>query len=390
MHYGKVISMNVLILTAYYTPGFKGGGPIKTIKNISEKLSSTEIKFDLITSDRDLGDEISYSDVDIGKWNSNGNLNVFYSSHGLKGIIQLYDVVNSKLYDVIYINSFFSFRYSIYPQILALFNGKTVIVAPRGEFSPGAFRVRNLKKRLYVSLYKLFGMHRRIIFQASSTYESSDIQNTLGHVNVQIAENIGSCEFVDSFPLKSETSMRIVFFSRISPKKNLLEAIAILQKVNSAVDFHIFGPIEDSEYWVKCEELIEDLPSHIEVSYKGSMHPNNVIKTISKYDMFFMPTLGENYGHVIAEAFCAGLPVLISDTTPWRQLDKKGIGWDIPLSEPERFAQVIDEFTTLTQEEYQTKRQRVLDWAKHKFSQRDAIEANIAMFKYAYEKSRKQ
>jgi len=31
-------------------------------------------------------------------------------------------------------------------------------------------------------------------------------------------------------------------------------------------------------------------------------------------------------------------------------------------------------------------RENVLAWAKHKFSQQDAIEANIAMFRYSYEK----
>src|SRR3546814_17574361 len=38
--------------------------------------------------------------------------------------------------------------------------------------------------------------------------------------------------------------------------------------------------------------------------------------------------LGENYGHVIAEALEAGLRLLISDQTPWRGLAEAGVGHD--------------------------------------------------------------
>lgn len=44
-----------------------------------------------------------------------------------------------------------------------------------------------------------------------------------------------------------------------------------------------------------------------------------------------MPTFNENYGHAIVESFVAGLPVVISDRTPWRNLEKINAGWDIPL-----------------------------------------------------------
>ena len=35
-----------------------------------------------------------------------------------------------------------------------------------------------------------------------------------------------------------------------------------------------------------------------------------------EYDLLFLPTKGENFGHVILESMSAGTPVLISDTTP--------------------------------------------------------------------------
>lgn len=101
---------------------------------------------------------------------------------------------------------------------------------------------------------------------------------------------------------------------------------------------------------------------------------------------FFFPTKGENYGHVIAEALCAGLPIVIADTTPWRNLQSLGIGWDLPLSNPTAFSKALDELALLPSEKYHQLRLNVLAWAKDKFSQRDAVEANRNMFLYACKK----
>ena len=88
----------------------------------------------------------------------------------------------------------------------------------------------------------------------------------------------------------------------------------------------------------------------------------------------------------LQRSFGSCLPVLIADTTPWRNLKEQGIGWDLPLNNLDAFSDVLDELAVMSARDYRTLRARVLSWAKEKFSRRDAIEANIALFKYAYEK----
>jgi glycosyltransferase involved in cell wall biosynthesis len=44
-----------------------------------------------------------------------------------------------------------------------------------------------------------------------------------------------------------------------------------------------------------------------------------------------LPTLGENYGHVIVESFSVGLPIILSKKTPWLNLESKHLGWDLDL-----------------------------------------------------------
>jgi|TARA_Y100000296_G_C5178472_1_gene261647 hypothetical protein len=103
----KVGNVRVLTLTGQYLPGYKGGGPIKTIKNLFDQAGD-EITFKLITSDRDLGDTAPYTSVICGAWNQVGNASVFYAQAGKTGYAQITRQLRTKDYDIVYLNSFFS------------------------------------------------------------------------------------------------------------------------------------------------------------------------------------------------------------------------------------------------------------------------------------------
>lgn len=98
--------------------------------------------------------------------------------------------------------------------------------------------------------------------------------------------------------------------------KNLLYALELLSMVSKRVSFDIYGPIEDENYWHKCQRKIKQMPDNMNVSYKGVLVPYDVQKVFGKYDFFLFPAFGENYGHVIAESLLAGTFVITSDQTP--------------------------------------------------------------------------
>lgn len=378
--------MKILTFSTFYFPGYKGGGPIKTISNLFS-YGEKNMEYYLLTSDRDLGDSQEYSSVECGAWNALDNVDVFYVQTGLKGYKQIFNILRKSDYDLIYINSFFSFRFSIYPQLLAMFMKQKIVLGPRGEFSDGALRLKPIRKKVFISVYKLIGLHYGTVFQASSKFEAEDIRKALGpKVDIQLAEDIGSQDFAKTVITRSSNALKGVFVSRISPMKNLLWALKTLKSCKDSVVYHIYGPIEDHKYWGECERVINDLPQHIQVEYKGELKPDQVILVMAKYDFFFMPTMGENYGHAIVEALCSGLPILISDATPWRDLQEKGIGWDLPLYNQDLFNFAIHQLALMTIEEHYQMRKHILLWARQMFSQPDSIEANLNMFRYAYDK----
>jgi glycosyltransferase involved in cell wall biosynthesis len=374
--------MNILLFSAYYLPGFKGGGPIRTVSNMVEALGM-DFKFYIVSLDRDLGDVSPYSSVKPDSWQNVGNAKVFYSSP--KNLFfNIFKIIRNFEGDVIHLNSFFSFGFGIFPMLLLRFfrPNLPIIIGPRGEFSGGAISLKPWKKKLFIIIAKSFSLYKNVTWHASTDYEAKDIYHVMGEdVFVRTAIDI-SIPVVNFMPREKNDfkPLQVIFISRISPKKNLLESINILKFVKSAVDFHIYGPIEDEIYWLKCKAAALDLPGHVSLNYKGSLDSSQVSRKLEEYDLFLFPTLGENFGHVIAEALSVGLPILISDKTPWRDLLSKGIGWDLALNYPENFAVCIDLCSKKSSIEYKKWRYRIRSWALRNLDSSLASEQNRQLF----------
>src|SRR5690554_6186587 len=217
--------MKVLVLTGNYLPGYKGGGPIKTIANLVATTSDV-IGYHLITKDRDLGDSKPYSGITSNAWSPRGNALVFYCSPTFLGLAKGWLQVVRGRYHIVYLNSFFSPYFSFIPLLLAKLRGHRVVLGPRGEFSSGALALKAMKKKKFIKFFKLFRLHKGVVFQASTEHEKSDIHRVLGDdVDVFVAENIGLLEAPGVIPFKATDKLQLVFVSRVSPMKNLLYAL---------------------------------------------------------------------------------------------------------------------------------------------------------------------
>ena len=372
-----------MVFTGYYLPGFKGGGPIRTIANMVENLGS-EIQFSVVTADRDLGDVASYRDISPNQWLQLGDARIYYASpsiawvHGLVAVIRQFDG------HALHLNSFFSFRFSILPLLIwrALKADKPIIVGPRGEFSKGALALKSPKKRAFLLLAKALGLYRGVIWHASSSHEAEDIRRVIGDsARIRVAIDIACPPSELQLKQRNISSpLQVIFLSRISLMKNLLGVIDVLQRVKTAVVCDVYGPAEDEMYWDKCKESAKQLPAHVQFRYCGPLFPAKVPATLAQYDLFFLPTLGENFGHAIAEALGCGLPVLISDRTPWRDLSQKKLGWDIPLDQTDQFVAAIESCSRIPAADYDAWRQSIRAWALKNIGNEEAVEQNRQLF----------
>lgn len=345
---------SVLILNGQYAPGYKGGGPIQSCINMVENLYE-QIDFYVLCADRDYKETVPYSDVQINQWNEVGHAKVYYLSPDKQDLKGFEEVINSIDYDVMYLNGFFSPIFTIRPLLLrrmGKLKKKPVILTPRGDFTGGCEN-KKLKKYSYIYLVKLLGLYSGLLWHATSEIEERDIKHKFAKANVFTVPNLPA-KFIPKKPCisKKPSELRLVFVSRIFPKKNIKYALEVLSKITEGnVFFDIYGPMEDKSYWAECEEIMKKMPDNVRVKYCGVAEHKDIPHIFEQYHAFFFPTLGENYGHVIVEAMMNNcLCILSKGVTPWDDyIEYLNIG--AKLSEQEKFIEIINRLVKANQED---------------------------------------
>lgn len=327
----------ILILTDWFEPGFKAGGPIQSCKNFVAALyQAYDLK--IITSDRDQGDKEPYPGIVADTWiGQEKGVLLYYADRGKLTLAKLRRIMDDARPDYIYLNSMYSYSFTILPLWLKFRNkiSASVVLAPRGMLHEGAMQFKSLKKKAFILFLNRLGVPHKLAFQATDEQEKKDIGKYFPSAGkVHLAANFPKMDLVTWRQVtKYPDELKCIFISRMAPKKNLYFLLKVLQDLdtNIRVALTLYGELEDLAYWKKCLSVIESLPSTISVKWLGPIPNHAVIEVLQQQHVFVLPTLGENFGHAIFEALLAGKPVLISDRTPWRELAREKVGYDLPL-----------------------------------------------------------
>ncbi len=325
----------LLIFIDWYYPAFKAGGPIKSVFNIANAFKE-ELDISIVTSAYDLDGIELLEGIEFNQWVNQDGVKVIYLKQEQQHSSTAKHLIQEINPDIIYFNSLFSIFFTLIPLRIAKKLGiSKIILAPRGMLGKAALEIKPLKKRLFISVSRILGWFSSIAWHVSSTLEEQEVRLVYGKLSdIVVAQNISSLvtKRVVNEELLKRNTLKLIFFSRINSKKNLKFAIEVIQSIKSPkVLLDIYGPIEDESYWEDCKALIDNSSSTI--TYKGLIHPKDLTYILQQYQYLLFPTNHENYGHVITESLCASLPVIISQNTPWRNLDKDNVGFDLPLEQ---------------------------------------------------------
>lgn len=343
----------VLILCDFYLPGFKSGGGMRTIVNTVRRLND-EFRFYVVTRDHDGRSDLTpYRGIEYGRWHQSEGAEVFYLRNSDIGSRELSRIISEVEPDLVYLNSVFS---SLSFQFLHLRRTRrdqiATVLAPCGELSAGALRKGSLKKKLYLAACRAMRLFRGIQWKASVPEEGVEISSVadpsalitvapelvderLTRVGARSVEKKpGACSFI--------------FLSRISPKKNLAFLIDCLKYSSTEASLDIYGDADDPKYDRHCRELASGLPN---IRFHPPVAHEDVPRLISQHDFFVLPSHGENFGHVVLESMSAGVPVLVSDRTPWHDLLERRAGVTVPL-ETMRWVQELIRCVQMGKDEY--------------------------------------
>lgn len=373
----------ILILCDWFLPGYMAGGPIQSIATLTHHLKD-EFTFKIITTDRDFKSSRPYENIPINQWTSYEGREVFYVSPENLNQEFLLPLIQQTKHDVLYLNSLFSKPFAINP-VRWKKNGlisSTIILAPRGMFGEKALNIKPIKKKLFLLYAKFSGLFKNITWQSTSAQETKDITKHVGS-GIKLIE-ISNLPHTNNTIIqieKNTNELRLCFVARIQAIKNLDIAIkALIPVTKGDIAFDVFGPKEDENYWQSCEHIAKQLPSNILFNYKGILQPQEISKTIAQYHALLLPTQTENFGHVIVETLLQARPVIISNNTPWRDLELHKAGFDINLQQSEKITDAIKQLLNLDNSDYQAMSKAAVNYINTQLKIEETKQKYIELF----------
>ena len=339
----------------YFTPAYKAGGPVQSLSNLVPILEN-EFKVYIFTSNTDL--DHSTLKVEINSWVSySSNSKVMYLGKSQQNFRFLDCLIKEINPEILYINGMFSLSFVVNPLLIALKRKIPVLIAPRGMLQKGALAIKNLKKRVFLGMLKLLIFKKKDLYwHATDEQEKQDIFKYFNQENSTFTiSNVP--RFIKKWdPIKYSFHEKkdFITISLITKKKNHISFINLLNGLipKRHMTYNIFGPIANSGYKHELVKGILNLDKKIEVSFQGEIEPANVPDALQSHKFFVLPTFGENFGHAIFEALSVGVPVIISDKTPWRNLEAENAGWDLSLDKMGKWLNVVHEAIHISEEQY--------------------------------------
>jgi glycosyltransferase involved in cell wall biosynthesis len=375
----------VLIFIDWFLPGDKAGGPVRSVVNLIEHLRE-EVEFSVITRDTDYTESKPYTGVRSDAWNDSPlGVKVYYISEKKLTRETIARLLDETQYDHIYLNGMWSQPFTVWPLEFLKLNKKStpVTLAVRGMLAPSALAIKWLKKKVFLLLARMRKTYAGITFHATTAAEAKQVRAAFGkeatvHVAGNLPRKVAAGEF--EHPVKKKGKLRMVNVARIAPEKNTLYAIEVLKHTVAPVQLAIYGAQYDNDYYLACEYAAKHLAPGAEIRFELPVDSAAVLSVLAKFDVLFLPTRGENFGHVILESMQAGVPVLISDQTPWKNLAAHKAGWDLPLDDPKEFAAVINKAAAMDETELAEWRRGAKEFAMRYSGDEKLIALSRALF----------
>jgi glycosyltransferase involved in cell wall biosynthesis len=349
--------IDLLIVTDWYLPGYKAGGPIVSIANLVKALRG-HLHIGILCSDRDYLAHAPYPNIEANTWTRSDGVVLYYLSPAQQRYSEVAALLKANNPRILYINGLFSKSFSIYPCIAALNFDCRTIVAPRGMLAPGALGIKPFKKKLFLAFAKMTGLYRRTEWHATHSHEAAHIRQYTGEkVKITVLPNLPSTPTVNPADAEQQNpkvagELEVLMVARIAPEKHIefaLNCLSLLPKGLKVRLIHV-GPVYNNGYEKRLHSIA--LPQNVALEWCGALPPVEIETRYKQAHLFFLPSLGENYGHAIVEAMLHGIPALISDQTPWRQLKEQELGADFPLTSPSPFVDYLCQVAAMDQFAY--------------------------------------
>jgi glycosyltransferase involved in cell wall biosynthesis len=247
-----------------------------------------------------------------------------------------------------------------------------LVVSPRGMMAPWAWNHHRWRKAAAALLLHPGALRAVHGWHATSNQEAKDIAALGFHQPICVApngvdapreEDLEAARRYWMARLPQPAPKRIaLFYSRFHRKKRLLELLDLWAST-PAPDWHLLVvgiPAEFSVAKLAGEVARRGLSGRVSV-HDGTDAP----PPYAAASLFLLPSHDENFGLVIAEAMAAGIPVVVTDTTPWREIQTRVVGWCVPWTD---FGAALNQAVGMPAEQLRARGEAARAWVLDNFS----------------------
>lgn len=332
--------MKILHVSPSFFPATKWGGPIFSTKAICDWVSeNSDCEIEVLTSDAAGPDRSDNLQLSTRTQQFPAGYKVCYfkriAGHSIApGLLwKLPGAIRRT--DIVHLTSVYSFT-TLPTLILAKLFGKPVIWSPRGAIQASAEWTdapRRKVKRAFEILAQLCSPSDTT-FHVTARSEEVATSGRMPSPRVAMIPNGVPLPLEKALGTRKPNTgpqIRLMFLSRIHPKKGLRILLDAMAKLDDDVLLDIYGT-GDAEHLEELAEQTQNLGLQERVKFRG--HVDNEAKTNAflNADLFVLPSHNENFGIVIAEALAHQVPVLTTTHTPWKDLNSRGCGLCLELS----------------------------------------------------------
>ena len=264
----------------------------------------------------------------------------------------------------------------VYPSLASLRrarrSGRPYVVTPRGMLDPWARRNSALKKRIAGALFENAHLNGATCLRATAAMEAQHFRD-VGLTN-PIAVVPNALEMPTLAPRCNHGLRSVLFLSRLHPKKGVDFLLRSWGEL--AADFPdweiVIAGIDESGHQAELKELVCKL-NLSRVRFVGEAHGAAKQQLYRNADLFVLPTHGENFGLVVAEALAQETPVITTRNAPWEGLETQGCGWWIDLDQA-RLTNTMRDALSRTAEDLTTMGARGRAWVQRDFGTQQVAE----------------
>ena len=318
--------MRVVHVSAYYAPAFTYGGPPRSIHGLCRALRARGVDVEVCTTDANGPEALPASVVRQGVYEG---VPVGYFPRswptGIIGSRALAAALRAALpdADLLHIHGLWN-RVVWAAAREARRAGVPYVLSPRGMLEPGALARRRIRKRIAWALVERATVAGAALLHATSDAEAETLRALDRRPEIVCLPN--GVELPPATPRVAAEPV-IVFLGRLHPIKRLdllVDAFARVRASGRRAELVIAGP-DEAGLRRRLEARVPDVAGSI--SWPGALDEEGKHELLARAAALVLCSDAESFGLSAAEAMAAAVPVVVTRTCPWADVEAHGAGF---------------------------------------------------------------